>query len=338
MIEFTKPEAITAFLTAEPVPEEDRHNPPYIADSIDVLTNWFLTCEYLFPKQNADRAEEVLGFRCVWEFPNGWTLTTSEDAALTIAHRTDKISADNTTVLDALRGDFDITTWGYAAAINGWQRTSMLAIEEEDDFLPRVLATLTDTWGMPSVLLPWQNYVDMVADDLDTIEEFIDEAPEEARDALRSTVLLMQSAHNKNLQARLPWIANIWWGDDGLPQWSSAGRIWAMASELDDAGNWIVSLDEHCGSCFSGEVTAFKKRYPDVTEYCTFVTWGQSSYGEWEQDGRTSVEIHVGTEQEGKALLPYLVKYGFITDEDLEDMEDNSGGRLPEWQTLSIWD
>jgi hypothetical protein len=316
---------------------------PHDVDYQMVLVDFLNELIFYMPELDDDRIESsdyCLGKRFVFLFPNGWMLTLPNDAPSVITHHTEEISEDNP-MFKTIMGDiFDPEQWDYKKAINGWHRANFQAFEDEPSETITIINRLTALWGKPKLIIPLLDHIEKITDDeehyLEKIEETKSSGETETASAQKLLLQAFKMLKEGSLQRHSPWEVATEYGSSYIASWSAAGRIYALASELEDSEKWFVSLDEHCGSCMSGTRKWFNESYPDRTEYDEFVTWGQSSEEEWFADGSTRVNIYVYGDAL-KNLTPYLVKYGFVAEEDLNNFDYNAEHIILEIDGYSSW-
>jgi hypothetical protein len=292
---------------------------------INFLNEWLFHVDDFFG-ESVDSSEDVTGVRCVWVFPNQWVFTMPHDAPAFFAHLEDEIKSDDP-MFDIVMGDvLDPAQWTYEAAVNGWLRKHFLAYEDEPSEIITILARLEALWGKPYVVYPMLNLVERVTDDEKYYTDEINNE-EESGDVYnlvgvkKAVMRMFKALHSGEVKKYLPWDLKLAYPYDYVPRYSAAGRVYALSNELDDTGEWFISLDEHCGSCLSGMRSSHYESNPGKV-FHEFVTWGQSARYEWGADGATNVKVYV-TEESLDALKPFLIKHGFYN--TVDDIDEQYG-------------
>ena len=337
---FGYPHAVEKIVT---MLENNVEQPHTVEHQMDVMTFFNELLFYMNEiwDEKYEHSDYCLGKRVVFLFPNDWMLTLPNDAPAVISHHTEEIFED-TPMFKTIMGDlFDPEQWEYKKAINGWQRANFQAFEDEPSELYTILTRLTVLWGQPKLIIPLLDHIERLTDDYDYyLEEIEKEEMEEGEtETVKAKKFLLQvfkMLKEETLQKLIPWETSTEFGSSYIPNWSAAGRIYAMTSELEDTKEWFVALDEHCGSCLSGTRKWFTEEYPELTEYNEFVTWGQSSEEEWFPNGSTRVTVYL-YEDALKKLTPYLIKYGFVKEEELDSFDYTAEKIVLEIDGYSSW-
>lgn len=285
---------------------------------LDFLNLWMLDA-YKFFDYGFERSSEVLAFRNVWVFDNRWVFVMPHEGSCVISHLDDEVIADNAMFGEVLGDLLDGGQWVYNVGVNGWERKDFHASEEATSEVLTVLYRLEALWGKPKLVVPLLEHVERVMDDEEYFFEQIAEREDDGEDVgfLKSLMRLFKAYHEDAVAVYSPWGLELVMGDEYIPAWSGVGRVFQMVAELENTNDWYIYLDEHCGSCCRGSRNSADEYRGSPYPY-EFITWGQSAEGEWFPDGAVSVETHVHGESL-QQLGSYLIKYGFCTEEDVEE-------------------
>lgn len=299
-----------------PAEKLDLHNAAYQASLLDFLTEWCFYKDALFPR--CEHSDWALGLRIVFHFDNDWMLVLPTDTPAVITHLNDEIKKDNPMFEEIMDDMFDRGEWEYQRAVNGWTRSRYLVFEDPKPGLYALLKKLETMWGKPKLVLPFLEYVELTKDDAEYFTEEADKKKEKGEDvdSVYKIVRLLVTIANNEIEPYLPWETELTFGSDYIPEYSAAGRLFRLGSDLEDAG-WFVNFDEHCGACAAPMFKDFEEQNPGKP-YHTFMTWGQSAGEEWFPDGSVEVNVFL-TEEAAEAIVPFLVKNGFLDERDVED-------------------
>lgn len=266
---------------------------------VEALIGWLNTeiTEY------TEGSYEAVARRAVWVFPNGYMLTVGTSINPTIAKIETPVSADDAVPFECM----DESKWYYEKSVNGWTRIEGLEPKDLSEFI----SLLTEEVGKPYLGLPWRNTVDNIADGNYELEWFA-EPEDEKYELYKSQIELLNifTVEDSSILKNIPWEVKLGYEDDFMSEYCDYYRFGRLASFLEETGEWIVILDEHCGACSSGTRKSIVESNPKLEGKPEFLTWGQNSQYMYLPNGQISVVVSLYEDSEEKYIKQKAHDFG----------------------------
>lgn len=283
-----------------------------LATVIDSLRGW-LDSEIT---EYTEGSYEGVSRRIVWGFPDGWALTVGYNKVFTLVHLEKEITQSEPLILPS---GYDKNKCLFVHSINGWSFFDVLTNQDLIDFIDG----LSEIHGTPKLCLPWESWIEQTTDDEDYVSYWEDKENLPTRKAFYDLMVFISEG---KLQTTVKWEVEISYSDDFLSEYCDYSRFMRLTSELEESGEWLVILDEHCSACASGTRKWAIENNPSLADKPEFLTWGQNSQDTWLPDGTFWAEVWMEDFEDEKKIKTLANKHGFYF--DIPETEDDAEGAI----------
>lgn len=242
------------------------------------LVNWLFTSEEVFAYGWSE--SDQVWQRMFWVYPDKVMITFAPREGVFVTHLTAELSED-CELGQELRAAFP--DWGFTwnSAANGFSVDGVNHEGVSVEAIVQLVEGLGALRGEPKVGLPWVEKIEMAEDLADEYEFDEDSDPEDAARIEFMTALSELSEEPK----QLPWDASFETFDDGMPVYSSYGRLYELMRVLEEERNWIVINGECCGTCASGTQRDIIADRPELENAPALIIYEQNAEGKWGASG-----------------------------------------------------
>lgn len=293
-------ESFTKFKEYLDSPQSVKASHPLSAASfVESLTGWLHTdiTDY------TEGSSEAVARRAVWVFDDRWLLTLGTEINVTISGFQDKV--DESSIVDLFE-DFDDSEWVYNEKVNGWSSTEPL---EYENFI-YIIEEMSKVFGVPKLFLPWEYRLQNVLDEGEESYSYWDEG-EEKHELYKAFYELMMLFDEGKIAKVSPWEITIVGEEDYMSDYCVYSRFFEVVNELQDSGEWLVIIDEHCAACSRGSRESEIANNPALETAPEFMTWGQNSQSSYLPDGQMWAEVMLDDYSWGLKLIRIANKHGF---------------------------
>lgn len=248
-------------------------------------------------------AWEAVSRRAVWVYPNELMLTIGTSITPTLSYLNVETHADDKAPLPSTESR---KNWSWVYNINGWASDKNFTVEE----LAILVDRLTQLYGEPKLCLPWVYKVEGAVDEGEDYYSYWDTEDEEHvlyKSFYELAVLIAEDKIGKIS----PWVLEITDEDGYMSEYSKYSKFRNLVNELEESGEWLVILDEHCAACASGTRTSYYDSDPTWKSKPEFMTWGQNSQDSWLPNGEIYADVWLEEFRHGVDLMQKANKHGF---------------------------
>lgn len=259
---------------------------------------------------------EGVSRRLVWVYPDGYSLTSGSNDVLALTHMNMLLDGSENVIPKSLNPK----SWNFNKNINGWSHPEIVTDEE----LLKIVETITNVHGVPKLVLPWESWAEQTTDDEDYLTYWEDhEEKLPIREAFYNLMVIVQSGKIKTIS---PWETLTVASDDYLSEHCDYTRFFNLVNTLEESGEWLVIIDEHCAACSTGTRKYMIEENPKLANAPEFLTWGQNSQDTWLPDGSFWAEVWIDSFEDEKKIKTLANQHGF--DIEIPDNEDNAEGAI----------
>lgn len=247
-------------------------------------------------------AYEAVSRRIVWLYPDGYSLTVGSEETFVLSN-IDKEMQPN--FKNPIPKGYNTKDWTFSKHINGWSNHKNI----DDKALTQFINDLSNLHGAPKMILPWESWIEQTTDDDEYLSYWEDK--DESLVIRKAFYDLMCMLNNDKLSNLSPWKVIICEGDAYFSEYSDYSRFVELTSALEETGEWMVVLDEHCAACMSGTRKWMVEENPKLATAPEFVTWGQNSQTAWLPDGTFYADVWIDDFESEKFVKNLANQFGF---------------------------